>query len=404
MDPEFPEPEDRFAYDDNGNCLGEIEQPRPVLAWANDTDARYQAYIDDAARRKAENQVLDIKVVQKDRAATMPGYRLVTFDEMEVAPPAKQWLIKGILARGETSAWIAPPGAMKSALMAQAAICVGAGLDWHSYRNKGAAGVIYFAIERADLVKRRLRAHRQRLGLAGTPICVSSDTIDLTHPEAFKKVIDTIRTAKTILGADIGLVIIDTFAKLIAAAGGDENSAKDQGAVFGNVQRVKNHTGVHVALIGHTGKEESRGARGSNALLGDVDVMVMIGGEEIKTATVTKANDAPEGQLFSFKSEVFDFGPDEDGDPRTVNIVSSEEVSSHVDVERKSAEPKLSTNQRVMYRLLVDAGSTGLTVEEWNELAKVNGITTKQRHYEARMGLKDKGLVREYAGRWKVNA
>ena len=247
---------------------------------------------------------LDIKTIQKDRAATMPGYRLVTFDEMEVDPPAKQWLIKGILARGETSAWIAPPGAMKSALLAEAAICVGAGLDWHGYRNKGAAGVVYFAIERADLVKRRLRAHRQRLGLAGTPICVSSDTIDLTHPEAFKKVIDTIRTAKTILGADIGLVIIDTFAKLIAAAGGDENSAKDQGAVFANVQRVKNNTGVHVALIGHTGKDESRGARGSNALLGDVDVMVTIGGDEIKTATVTKANDAPEGHLFSFKSEV----------------------------------------------------------------------------------------------------
>ena len=65
--------------------------------------------------------------------------------------------------------------------------------------------------------------------------------------------------------------------------------------MFANVQRVKNNTGVHVALIGHTGKDESRGARGSNALLGDVDVMVTIGGDEIKTATVTKANDAPEG-------------------------------------------------------------------------------------------------------------
>ena len=66
-----------------------------------------------------EHVVLDIKTIQKDRAATMPGYRLVTFDEMEVDPPAKQWLIKGILARGETSAWIAPPGAMKSALLAE---------------------------------------------------------------------------------------------------------------------------------------------------------------------------------------------------------------------------------------------------------------------------------------------
>ncbi len=381
--PEFPEPE-HLAYDAAGNCLVPIDPPRQPINHFPPPD----------------NRVLDIKIIQKDRAETMPGYRLVTFDEMEVDPPAKRWLIKGILARGETSAWIAPPGAMKSALLAEAAICVGAGLDWHGYRSKGAVGVVYFAIERADLVKRRLRAHRQRLGLSGTPIAVSSETIDLTHPESFKKVVDTIRTAKAILGVDIGLVIIDTFAKLIAAAGGDENSAKDQGAVFANVQRVKNVTGVHVALIGHTGKDESRGARGSNALLGDVDVMVTIGGDEIKSVTVTKANDAPEGPLFSFKSEVHDFGTDEDGDPITVNIVSGEEILTGC---QKSNEPKLSTNQRVMYRLLSDAGVAGLTVEEWNNLAKENGIAMKQRHYEIRMALKDKGLVREYAGTWKVS-
>lgn len=322
-EPEFPE--EHLAYDSAGNCLGAIDPPPPPNdEWPKESP-QYWKWM--AGEIGPPNETLDVRIAQKERAETMPGYRLVTFDEMEIDPPAKQWLIKGIFARGETSAWIAPPGAMKSALMAEAAVCVGAGLDWHGYRNKGAAGVVYFAIERADLVKRRLRAHRKKLGLAGTPIAVSSATIDLTHPESFKRVVDTIRTAKAVLGADIGLVIIDTFAKLIAASGGDENSAKDQGAVFANVQRVKNATGVHVALIGHTGKDESRGARGSNALLGDVDVMVTIGGDDIKTAIVTKANDAPEGQLFSFRSEVFDFGADEDGDPITVNIVSGEVVS-----------------------------------------------------------------------------
>jgi hypothetical protein len=46
------------------------------------------------------------------------------------------------------------------------------------------------------------------------------------------------------------------------------------------------------------------GARGSNAILGDVDVMVEISGDIIRTATVTKANDMPEGPLFSFKSDI----------------------------------------------------------------------------------------------------
>ena len=173
--------------------------------------------------------------------------------------------------------------------------------------------------------------------------------------------------------------------------------------MFANVQRVKNNTGVHVALIGHTGKDESRGARGSNALLGDVDVMVTISGEEIKTATVTKANDAPEGELFSFKSEVHQFGIDEDGDPITVNIVSSEEVSGQP--VRKFSEPKLSANQRTFYRFLYDSGADGLTLEQWNAKAKEVGIgeSRKATLHDLRKALEDKKMVREYGGLWKVN-
>jgi hypothetical protein len=274
----------------------------------------------------AQNIEADI-IALLDRDQTSKGYPFKTFDEMSAAPVAKRWLIKGVMARGESSAWIAPPGGMKSALMAQASISVASGLDWNGKRSKEVAGVVYFAIERADLVRRRLQAHGQLQNLKGLPIAVVSSTIDLTKPDAYKKVIFTIREAKEALGISIGLVIIDTFAKLIAAGGGEENSAKDQGLVFANVQRVKNATDTHVALIGHTGKDESKGSRGSNAILGDVDVMVTITGSgDIRTATVTKANDAPEGPLFSFKSKVHEFGHDEDGDPITVNVVSSEEV------------------------------------------------------------------------------
>jgi hypothetical protein len=347
----------------------------------------------------SENIILDIRSLQKDRAVTQGGYPFVTFDEMDIERTDKRWLIKNILARCETSAWIGPPGSLKSALLAEAAICVGAGLDWHGYRNKGAAGVLYFAIERSDLVKRRMRAHKQKLGLIGTPICVVSSTIDLTRPEAAKKVIDTIKDAETILEIEIGLVVIDTFAKLIAAAAGDENSAKDQGAVFGNVQRVKNSTAVHVALIGHTGKDESRGARGSNALLGDVDVMISIGGDELKTATVTKANDAPEGPLFSFKSEVHQFGVDEDGDPITVNVVSSEAVSTPA---AHPQEPRLTLNERTLFAMLHKAGPTGLTLEDWNSQARSAGIgvTRKATLTDIHNSLLDKRLVRNYGDRW----
>jgi hypothetical protein len=215
--------------------------------------------------------------------------------------------------------------------------------------------------------------------------------------ETVAKVVATIREVEADYGRRVGLVIFDTFAKLIAAGGGDENLAKDQGTVFANVQRVKDETDVHVALVGHTGKDVQKGARGSNAILGDVDVMVEISGDDVRTATVTKGNDMPEGPLFSFRSDIHEFGTDEDGDPITVNVVSEEEVSAQS--SPKAAEPKLSTNQRVMFRLLHEEGSAGLTTEEWSDKAREVGINTKQRTYELRMALKDKNMVREYGGR-----
>jgi hypothetical protein len=346
-----------------------------------------------------ENNVLDIKARQQDRKQTAKGYPFQTADEMHALPTVKEWLIKGVFARGESSGWIAPPGCLKSALMAEASICVAAGINWHGHRHKEQCGVVYFALERADLVRRRIIAHMTRLGLKGVPIVIVSEMVD---PRNSEKIEDTIKAAAAELDVPVGLVIFDTFAKLIAAIGGDENSAQHQGMVFATLQRVKDATRVHVAIVGHTGKDEGKGWRGSNASLGDVDVMVTISGDgDIRTATVTKANDAPEGPLFSFKSEVHSFGVDEDGDPITVNVVSSEEVTGRAP---KPNEPKLSPNQRVMFRLLHEAGAIGLTVEAWNDQARALdiGVTRKAALWELRGSLKDKGLAREYQGRWTV--
>lgn len=344
-----------------------------------------------------ENKVLDMDTVRRDRNQAAKGFPFKLLRETIATPPTKRHLIKGIFARGETSAWIGAPGSLKSALMASAALAVASGSDWFGRRNKEQCGVVYFALERADLVERRLTVATANLEI---PVAIVRGVIDLKSGQSVARVISTINEAAEAFGCPVGLVVFDTFAKLIAAAGLDEDKAAHQGLIFANIERIKSRLDCHVALVGHTGKNEDRGARGSNAILGDVDLMVKIEGSEIKTATVTKANDAPEGPLFKFRSELCDLGTDEDGDPITINIaIQTDETAQG----NRSNEPKLSPNQRVMYRLLAEAGAAGLTKDEWNEQARENGITAKQRIYEIRMSLKDRGLVREYGGVWKVN-
>jgi len=134
--------------------------------------------------------------------------------------------------------------------------------------------------------------------------------------------------------------------------------------VFANLQRVKNATGVHLAIIGHTGKDESRGARGSNAHMGDVDMMVQISvADDVRTATITKVNDGVEGVLTRFKVEPVTLGQDEDGDDITTAIVSDDRL----DTKKEMSRAKLNKSQRrameLLDRCLIEQGKPAPTTE-----------------------------------------
>ena len=229
------------------------------------------------------------------------------------------------MSRDETSSWIAPPGKGKSALLADIAVHKGGDLDWRGFRTKGRSGVVYFALDVPISSDAGLSLTSTATTLRDLPIAVASEMVDLLNRNCVNVIVATIHAAEQRFRCEVGLAIFDTYAKGIAAGGGDEDKAKDQNLVQANLRRVFDRgCHIHIAGIGHTGKDESKGERGSNARLADVDVQVQIAGDPIKTASVKKANDQPEGLLTSFKLEPFDFGPDEDGDLFRTFIVSTE--------------------------------------------------------------------------------
>jgi hypothetical protein len=176
--------------------------------------------------------------------------------------------------------------------------------------------------------------------------------VDIMLPSSVGTLEATIKAVEKRFGLPVGFVVIDTFAKAIAYGGGDENSAKDQNRARAHLREVQGRTNIHLALVGHTGKDETRGERGSNAGLGDVDVEVRITGDLAKTATVTKANDQPEGPLTSFSLETFEFGRDEDGDPITTAVVSDEVPQRE---GRESARRTLTDRQKMALDALTEA-------------------------------------------------
>lgn len=300
----------------------------------------------------------------------------------EISPNVrKDWLIKGVMAEAETSAWVGAPGAGKSALVTDLSFHASAKHDWRGHKAKAQTLVVYIALERGDLMTRRLAAYKLKYGIAELPFVIVTAAIDLMSPDCVQVLSRTVHDAAGRaydLGMEVDgvLLVIDTFAKAIAHGGGDENSAKDQNRVLGHLRRFQWQSNAHIALVGHTGKDETRGARGSNAHVGDVDLMVQIGGDRVKEAKVIKANDQPEGRLTTFTLETYTFGQDEDGDPITTSIVTQDAPTEAPVAGRKT----LSPNQIVALEALDEAvGNHGVDVSALYQLPKgIKGASFEQ--------------------------
>jgi hypothetical protein len=335
--------------------------------------------------------------------------KLTYFEELAEVKP-KPWLIKGVIARGETSSWIAPPGKGKSALLIDLSVHLANGKDWRGYRTKARCGVVYFAIERVDLAKRRLTAHKRRDNLPILPIAVAGQVIDLMDRNCANSIITAIEEAEQHFRCGVGLAVIDTYPKGIAAGGGDENQARDQNIVLANLRRVLDRLPIHIAGIGHPGKDETRGERGSNARLADVDVQVQISGDTIRTATIKKANDQPEGTLTSFCLEAFEFGLDEDGDPFRTFILKEEVLDSGGTVQQNLSnkqklalgaliEVTLSYGQDAPREYDLPQGVKVVSAEQWKtELFRQNILdkdarNPRARYSELRNSLRTKFLI-----------
>ena len=318
------------------------------------------------------------------------------------------WVIKGVLAKGHNSYLFGPPGGGKSAMYGSAAMYVGAAREnWHGFKIKKQYAGVYFAMERADLVKKRIWAECQREQIDTVPIAVCAGLINLMDPKCVDEIAGTLLAAEDQFGIEVGFAILDTFNKAVAAGGGDENTARDQNRAWGHLRLVHEamarwHT-IHIGAIGHTGKDESRGARGSNAADGDNDVSLQIRDEgAIKDVTIYKANELPEGPLMRFKMEPYSTGlSDEDGDPVEVWIAGPDKLAG----APRQRQNKLTKNQQTLFAILHDAGGVGLTSEEWNDKARDVGIGTGRRAdlYDNRCALQTRKLVYQSGGKWFVD-
>jgi hypothetical protein len=299
----------------------------------------------------------------------------------------KEWLVERLLGVGEASSFYGEPGSGKSVLAGDLGLHIAAGKPWHGRAVKQGA-VLYLALERAQLVKRRAIAFRLHTGLTGLPFAVFGgelDFRDIKSADVIAKMADTL-TATT--GFAVVLIILDTVSR--ALCGGDENSPKDMGAVVRTMGRVQQLTGAHVLSAHHTPADGGNRQRGHSSLKGGLDTTIHVEKmSAVRTATVTKANDSEEGETIAFDLETIEIDRDDAGNVTTAPIV----VSAEAPKGREAPPRKLNDRQKLALEGLsncaldrgkrppdtfgLPAGITVVNVHEWRDHLLDAGIVDR---------------------------
>ncbi len=136
------------------------------------------------------------------------------------------------------------------------------------------------------------------------------------------------RTLKFIEEKQIGLVVIDTFARSFR---GDENNARDVGAAMRGVERIRD-AGAATLLVHHLGKDKTRnanvggqpdpdsGLRGSSALAGAYDNIISIQELEIEGEREVWAIVGGKYLDFCGYKQDWDIQGDSEGNPTTAKL------------------------------------------------------------------------------------
>jgi len=96
-------------------------------------------------------------------------------------------------------------------------------------------------------------------------------------------------------------------------------------------------------IVHHSGKDTSRGARGSSSLRGALDTEIELEVDEgsgIRTALSTKQRDLEGGAAFSFKLNVAILGTDPDGDDITTCVIEKADETELEDARKKQPKGK----------------------------------------------------------------
>jgi hypothetical protein len=273
------------------------------------------------------------------------------------------WLVEDVVPRAQVGVIYGASGSGKTFFALDMACAVQRGITWQ-YKHVTQADTFYIAAEAGNGIKKRIAAYIQEKGEGAMPWFVDYQP-NMAEIDCVHAISESIKLRSN----NAGLIFLDTLA---LSHDGDENSSKDMSLVLRHCKALSDDTGALVVLVHHTGKDESRGMRGSSSLYAGADFVleILVQGRD-HTMYVDKLKDGERGAQFGFTLPSVKVGTTPRGKAITSCYVKEEQV-----VRKKGHKPLTVEAQIFIFDVFVE--SLGMAIS-MTEAELVEAVKQKQR-------------------------
>jgi hypothetical protein len=340
--------------------------------------AKPKAITKDSILADFDDLTSDPEVVEAKKAEDR--FKLETTEEFIVRRKAS-WIIKNVIPNANLGVIYGASGSGKSFFAFEMAAAIARGIEWRGHKTTKSK-VCWVAAEGQEDMRKRVAGYCLHHGVDPkelTNLYFVANAPNMMELNDARALVKQIRVQ-----GEFDLVVMDTLAQVMP--GGNENSGEDMGKVLGHCKEITRLTGAMVELVHHSGKDESRGARGWSGLRAACDFeFEVIRADEERVAIITKLKGGADGGEFGFRLETIVVGEDDDGDEETTCVVGFTDSSrSSVAV---SQGPTGKTQKAIMdqFRTLADLATDNAVTE--HELAVV---VAADRKFDPTPGKRDK--------------
>jgi len=240
-----------------------------------------------------------------------PHYRILSVADV-LRRPRPTWLVRGLLPQRGMAVIYGAPGSGKSFLALDVCAAIARGEPWGGQRVKPGP-VVYVGLE-GELAPRLAAylTHHELKDVPGLRV-IDRQPVNFLHErhQHIQRLIEDLKAH-----GPVSLVVIDTLNR--AMPGGNENASEDMGRAIACAAAISAQLHCLCALVHHSGKDASAGARGHSSLLGAADAELEVSRSpdgHTRYVRATKVKEGEDGMQYSFHLESVDLGATSEHDP-----------------------------------------------------------------------------------------